>query len=107
MGDQPVETLLPHGRKCFEWSSSGWPRVLGIDAVGSPPHCDLADEGGAQVGFRCSPGWLRVTVASVVLNLVGEVCDQLGSLRQVGPPDGMGLEPFLECPGAKAAALGR
>ena len=97
--DISVEALSPQGRESFELgSTSGWSRVLGIDAVGSPPHCDLADEGGAQVGFRCSPGWLRVTVASVVLDLVGEVCDQLGSLRQVGPPDGMGLEPFWNAP---------
>ena len=72
--------------------SSGWSRVLGIDAVGGAPHCDFADEGGARVASRCSPGWLGVALAGVVLDLVGEVGDELGSLCQVGPPDGMVME---------------
>ena len=29
---------------------------------------------------RCSPDWLGVALAGVVLDLVGEVCDELGSL---------------------------
>jgi hypothetical protein len=41
---------------------------------------------------RCSPDWLGVSVAGVVLNLVGEVGDEFGSLRQIAPPDGMVLE---------------
>src|SRR5687767_11279205 len=41
--------------------------------------------------FRCSPGWRAVTLAGVILNLVGDVGDQIESLRQVGPPDGMGM----------------
>ena len=43
----PVEALFPEGRECFELGFSGWSRVLGIDAVGGPPHCDFANEGGA------------------------------------------------------------
>jgi hypothetical protein len=72
--DIPVEALLPQGRKNFELSSSGWSWILGIDAVGGPPHCDVADEGGAWAS-RCSPYWLGVTLAGVVLDLVGEVGD--------------------------------
>ena len=90
--DMPVEALFPQGRERFELASSGWSRVLGIDAVGGPPHCDFADEGSARVASRYSPDWLGVTLAGVVLDLVGEVGDQLGSLCQVGPPDGMGME---------------
>jgi hypothetical protein len=56
---------------------------------------------------RCSPDWQAVTLAGVILNLVGEVGDQLGSLCKVGPPDGIGMQTFLECPVAKAADLGR
>src|SRR5215207_8780188 len=41
---------------------------------------------------RCSPGWWAVTLADVILDLLGEVCDQLGSLCQVDPPDGMVME---------------
>jgi hypothetical protein len=72
--------------------SSGWSPVLGIDAVGRPPYCNVADEGGAQVASRWCPDWLCVTLAGVVLELVGEVGDKLGSFCQVASPDGIGLE---------------
>jgi hypothetical protein len=85
--DSPVEALFPQGRERFELGSSGWSRVLRIDAVGGPPHCDLADEGGARVASRRCPDWLGVTAVGVILDLVGEVGDQSGSLCQVGPPD--------------------
>jgi hypothetical protein len=71
----PVEVLFPEGRERFELASSGWSRVLGIDAVGRPPHCDFADEGGARSASWCSPGWRAVALAGVVLDLVGEVGD--------------------------------
>ena len=41
---------------------------------------------------RCSPYWGAVTLAGVILNLSGEVGDELRSLCQLGPPDGMGME---------------
>jgi hypothetical protein len=90
--DMPVEVLFPEGRERFELAFSGWSRVLGIDAVGGPPHCDFADEGGARVTTRWCPDWLGVTSAGVILNLVGEVGDQLGSLCQVAAPDRIGVE---------------
>ncbi len=71
----PVEALFPQGRECFELGSSGWARVLRIDAVGGAPHCDFANEGGASVGSRWCPDWLGVTLAGVVLDLAGEVGD--------------------------------
>ena len=72
----PVEALFPQGRERFELaSSSGWSRVLGIDAVGGPPHCDFADKCCARVTSWCSPGWRAVALAGVVLDLVGEVGD--------------------------------
>jgi hypothetical protein len=73
--DVSVETLFPQFRKRFELASSGWSRVLGIDAVGGPPHCDFANEGGAWVTSRRCPDWLGVTLAGVILHLVGEVGD--------------------------------
>jgi hypothetical protein len=92
MRDIPVEALFPQGRERLELGSSGWSRVLGIDAVGGAPYCDFADEGGARVASRRCPDWLGVTLADLILNLVGEVGDQLGSLCQVDPPDGMVLQ---------------
>jgi hypothetical protein len=60
----PFESLFPQSGACIELSSSsGWSRVLRIDAS-----------------------------ADVILALVGEVGDKLRSLGQVGPPDGIGLE---------------
>ena len=88
----PVEALFPQGRERFELGSSGWSRVLGIDAVGGPPHCDHADEGGARVASRWRPDQLGVALAGVVLDLGGEVGDLLGSLCQVVAPDRMGMQ---------------
>jgi hypothetical protein len=90
--DIPVEALLPERRERFELASSGWSRVLGIDAVGGPPHCDFTNEGGARVASLRCPDRLGVILAGVVLDLVGEVGDQLGSLSQVVAPDGMGMQ---------------
>ena len=72
----PVEALFPQGGGCLELaSSSGWSRVLGIDAVGGAPHCDFADEGAARVSSRWCPDWRGVALAGVVLDLLGEVGD--------------------------------
>jgi hypothetical protein len=90
MGDMSVEALFPEGRERFELGSSGWSRVLGIDAVGGPPYCDFADEGGAQMAWH-SPNWLIVGSGCEVANLAGEVGDVLCSLGQVVTPDGMVL----------------
>ncbi len=91
----PVEALFPQGGGCLELassSSSGWSRVLGIDAVGGPPHCDFANEIAARAASRCSPGWLAVTLAGVVLDLAGEIDDELESPCQVVAPDRMDLQ---------------
>jgi hypothetical protein len=45
----------PQGWERFESGSSGWPWVLGVDAVGGPPHGYVADECGARVAARWSP----------------------------------------------------
>ena len=44
------------------------------------------------MSISCSPGWRVVTLAGVVLDLVGDVGDQLRSLRQVDAPDGMVMQ---------------
>ena len=71
----PAESLLPQGGGCIELaSSSGWSRVLGIDAVGGPPYCDFANKGGGTTS-RCSPGWQAITVADGISDLLSEVGD--------------------------------
>jgi hypothetical protein len=67
--------LFPESRKRFELGSSGWPRVVEIDAVGGPPHRDFADEGGVGMASRWRPDWLGITLVGVVVDLVGEVDD--------------------------------
>jgi hypothetical protein len=70
----PVESLFPQGGSCIELASSGWSRVLGIDAVGGPPYCDFANEGGG-ITSRCSPVWQAITLADAISDLLGEVGD--------------------------------
>ena len=55
---------------------------------------------------QCSPDRLGVILAGVVLDLVGELGDQLGSLCPVGIPEGDGHEALVECQRARAADLG-
>jgi hypothetical protein len=47
-GDISVEVLFPEVRKRFGLGHSGWPSVLGVDAVGRPPHGYVADQCGAR-----------------------------------------------------------
>ena len=89
----PVEALFPQGGGCFELA----PPPVGRGSWGLMP---LAARHTAISPMRAVLGWLpgaaqtgwAVTLAGVILDLVGEVGDQLGSLCQVGPPDGMGME---------------
>jgi hypothetical protein len=86
--DVPFEALFPQGGGGIELASSGWSRVLGIDAVGGPPQCEFTNEGGARVAPGGAPVWWGVTLAGVVVDLVGEVGDEFGSLGQVDPQKG-------------------
>ena len=89
----PVESLFPQGGSCIKLASAGWSRVLGIDAVSGSPHCDFANKSGVGMTSGCRPRLAgRRRVAEVILNLVGEVGDKLGSLCQVAAPDGMDMQ---------------
>jgi hypothetical protein len=81
--------LFPQGRERFELGSSGRSRVLGVNAVGGPPQGDFTYEGDARVASRGCPDRPGVTLAGVIVDLGGEVGDQLESLGQVVTPDGM------------------
>ena len=85
----PFEVLFPQGRERFELGSSGWSRVLGIDAVGGAPHSDFADKASARVTSRWRPDWLGVALAGAIPDLAGEVGDQLGALGKILAPGGM------------------
>ena len=77
----PVESLFPQGGGGIKLAAnSGWSRVLGIDAVSGPPHGDFANEGEARAASLRCPGWRPLMLAGVVLDLLGEVGDQVGSL---------------------------
>ena len=90
----PVESLFPEGGGSIRLASSaGWSRILGIDAVGGSPYCDFANKCGGMTSC-CSPDRRAVTLAEVILDLVGEVGHKLGSLCQVRPPVRMGMERF-------------
>jgi hypothetical protein len=85
----PVEVLFPEGRGCLELASSScWSRILGIDAIGGAPHCNFGEKSCARVASWWRPGWRAVALAGVVLDLGGEVGDELGSLCQIDPQTG-------------------
>jgi hypothetical protein len=95
-----VACAIARSRRCFHraGSVSSWFPPVGrwswcLMAVGGPPHCDFADEG-AVLSSRYSPDWLGVTLAGMLLDLVGELSDQLEPLCHIRPPDGMGMECF-------------
>jgi hypothetical protein len=58
------------------------------------------------VASRCSPDRLGVILAGVVVDLVGELGDQLGSLGQIGPPNGIGMKRWWNAREAGQRAWG-
>ena len=94
-----MERAICRSRRCFHraGSVSSWVPPVGRGSWGLMP---LAARHTAISPMRAVLGWVpgaaqtgwAVTLAGVILDLVGEVGDQLGSLCQVGPPDGMGME---------------
>jgi hypothetical protein len=87
VGDAAVEMLLPFGRGGWQLFWSGGAAVVGIDAIGGPPHGDFTNESGAQRTALRHPMRL-CAVVGVMSNVVGEVGDHLGPPVQVLPPVG-------------------
>jgi hypothetical protein len=89
VGDASVEMLLPFGRSGRQLLWSGGAAVVGVDAIGGPPHGDFTNESGAQRTALRHPMGLSAVVVGVMSNVVGEVGDQLGPPGQVLPPVGV------------------
>jgi len=73
VGEASVEVVLPEGRSCLQLSCSGGSWVVGVDAVGGPPHSDFTNDGCVPAAARRRPHWLGVVLAGGVLDLIGEV----------------------------------
>ena len=107
-GEMPVEALFPQGGGCIELaSSSGWSRVLGIDAVGGPPHCDFANEGGARVASRLQPRLAGRHLGRRDLGPGRRGRRQVGIALPGRSPRRDRHGALMECPAARAADLGR
>jgi hypothetical protein len=89
VGDTAVEVVLPDGGSCLQLCCSGWSWVVGVDAVGGPPHHDFTDDGEVRMAARRRPHRLGFLLAGVTSNLVGEVGNQLEPLGQIFGPNGM------------------
>ena len=55
VGESAVKALLAFREGGLELFWSGWSAVLGVDAVGGPPHGDISDEADVQVRARRRP----------------------------------------------------
>ena len=86
VGEASIELLLPFGRSGRQLSWSGGSAVVGVDAIGGPPHGDFTNESGAQRTALRHPMGLSAVVVGVMSNVVGEVADQLRPPVQVLPP---------------------
>ena len=92
VGDALVEALSTFDRSGLQVGGSGWPAVVGGDAVGGAPDGDFTDEAGAQRStLRCPCGLGRVA-EGVVADVTCEGSNQLGSLGQVASPGGMSAD---------------
>lgn len=89
LGDASIEMLLPFGRSGRQLFWSGGAAVVGVDAIGGPPHGDFINERGAQRTVLRHPMGLSAVVVGVLSNVVGEVGDQLGPPGQVLLPIGV------------------
>jgi hypothetical protein len=80
LGDALVEALSPFDRRSLELFWPGGSLVVGVDAIGGPPHRDVTDEGGAQFPARRCPCRLSCVAEGVLPDVLGEVADQPGPL---------------------------
>jgi hypothetical protein len=86
--DAAIEMLLPFGRSGRQLFWSGGAAVMGVDAIGGPPHGDVTNESGAQRTALRHPMGLSAVVVGMS-NVVGKVGDHMGPPGQVLSPVGV------------------
>jgi len=74
-GEGSVELVLPEGGSGLQLSCSGWSWVVGVDAVGGPPHRDFTDDCEVRAAARRCPHRLGFVLAGVISDPIGEVGD--------------------------------
>ena len=72
-GEGSVEVVLPEGGSGLQLSCSGWSWVVGVDAVGGPPHGDFSNDGEVRAAAGRRPHRLGFVLAGVTSDPVGEV----------------------------------
>jgi hypothetical protein len=72
LGETSVEVVLPEGRGCLQLCCPGWSWVVGVDAVGGPPHRDFAHDGKVRAAARRRPHRLGIILAGVTSDPIGE-----------------------------------
>jgi hypothetical protein len=68
-----VEVVLPEGRGCLQLCCSSWSWVVGVDAVGGPPHVDFTNDGEVRPAARWRPHRLRIVLAGATSDPIREV----------------------------------
>jgi hypothetical protein len=72
VGETSVEVVLPEGRGCLQLCCPGWSWVVGVDAIGCPPHRDFAHDGKVRAAARRRPHRLGIILAGVTSDPIGE-----------------------------------
>jgi hypothetical protein len=75
VGERSVEVVLPERRSCRQLRCSGWSWVVGVDAVGGPPHRDFTDDLDVRAAARRRPHRLGFVLAGVTSDPIGEAGD--------------------------------
>ena len=81
-GETSVEVVLPEGRSCLQLCCSGWSWVVGVDAVGGPPHGDFTNDGEVLAAARRRPIRLWAVLTGLIPDVIGKVDHQPGRPRQ-------------------------
>ena len=81
-GETSVEVVLPEGRSCLQLCCSGWSWVVGVDAVGGPPHGDFTNDGEVLAAARRRPIRLGAVLTGLTSDVIGKVDHQPGPLAR-------------------------